>query len=292
VLLLECNSKIQSRRILQRPLFRGLYYLEGDIMKLWKICPFAFAFLLSQGCVSTSGELNWLRGGIERGPVKSKKIALEFTGGFFGEGGDHILDVLKKRNIKASFFFTGDFFRIKELEPVIWRIVNEGHYLGIHSDSHPLYCPWDNRDKTLITKEEFVKDIKASLKHLEKYNIDLEKNIYWIPPYEWYNEDISKWSNELGLILINYSPGSYSNADYTEEANKRFRSSDFIYSKILEKEEKDPNGLNGFLLLMHIGAGPGRKDKFFLKLDPLLEDLEGKGYSFVRVDELIGPSSK
>ena len=267
------------------------------MINFWKMSPLALSalsglLLFQSGCATPGGDpgrLTWVRGCIERGPLDEKKIALEFTGGSFGEGGDLILDVLEKHNIKAAFFFTGDFFRIKEFEPVIKKIVAGGHYLGIHSDTHPLYCPWDNRDKTLVTREEFNADIRASLKHLERFGVDPGKNIYWIPPYEWYNEDISRWSDELGLILINYSPGSYSNADYTGEADKNFRSSDFIYQKILEKEETDPNGLNGFFLLMHIGAGPGRKDKFFTRLDALLTELESRGYGFVRVDKMLDP---
>ncbi len=48
-----------------------------------------------------------------------------------------------------------------------------------------------------------------------------------------------------------------------------------------------PHGLNGFLLLLHIGAGPKRTDKFHTRFGELLDDLAGKGYQFVRVDELL-----
>ncbi len=92
--------------------------LEGDgiMIKLM-----ALGLLFSEtGCASLlgGGKLTWVRGGIERGPTDEKKISLVFTGGSFGEGGEHILNVLKKHGIKGSFFFTGDFFRTREFEQI------------------------------------------------------------------------------------------------------------------------------------------------------------------------------
>jgi len=47
--------------------------------------------------------------------------------------------------------------------------------------------------------------------------------------------------------------------------------------------------LNGFILLLHLGAGPGRADKFHARVGELLDDLARRGYEFVRVDELLRP---
>ena len=55
----------------------------------------------------------------------------------------------------------------------------------------------------------------------------------------------------------------------------------------MAKERKDPHGLNGFLLLVHIGSGPGRADKFPTRFGELLDYLSGKGYQFVRADDLL-----
>lgn len=52
--------------------------------------------------------------------------------------------------------------------------------------------------------------------------------------------------------------------------------------------EGEPHGLNGFILLLHLGSGPGRTDNFHPRLGELLDTLAAKGYQFVRVDELLG----
>jgi len=66
-------------------------------------------------------------------------------------------------------------------------------------------------------------------------------------------------------------------------------SSEVIYESIVGMETRDPNGLNGFLLLLHLGAGPGRTDKFHRRFPELIEHLAGKGYEFVTVEELLKP---
>jgi hypothetical protein len=91
----------------------------------------------------------------------------------------------------------------------------------------------------------------------------------------------------LGLTLINYSPGTLSHADYTGEAEANFRSSQLIFDSILKKDREDPCGLNGFILLLHIGAGEGRKDKFHTRLPELLDWLKEKNYQPLRVDQLL-----
>src|SRR5439155_6484059 len=97
---------------------------------------------------------------------------------------------------------------------------------------------------------------------------------------------------EMGLTLIGLTPGTRSNADYTGEADRNFVSSKVIFDSIVAKEQQDPNGLNGFLLLLHIGAGPGRADKFPARFGELLDYLAGKGYRAVRVDELLATDSR
>ena len=250
----------------------------------------AFIALALAVCFTCSGATNQFEfrdGGIIRGPKDKKRIALEFTSGGFVEGGTIILDQLKKHHAKASFFFTGDCFTNAENKLLAQRLLREGHYLGSHSDTHPLYCPWSGPKTTLVTSQLFIKDLEDNLKKIESVGVNRKQMKFWIPPFEHYNEGIVSWSRELGPTLINFSPGTRSNADYTEDDAKNFVSSQVIYESILKKEQAD--GLNGFLLLLHFGVGPKRTDKMHDRFGELMDYLNKRGYEFVRVDELLKP---
>lgn len=228
------------------------------------------------------------RGCIVRGPRDKKLIALEFTGGSFADGGANILEQLKKRNIKASFFFIGDFYRQPEFRTLIAQIRDEGHYLGPHSDKHPLYASWESPPKLLVTREAFVKDLEDNYRTMEKFEIAKDKARFFIPPYEHWTPEISAWSQEMGVVMINLTRGTKSHTDYMEDKDPKYVASPEIVKSIFEYEQKDPDGMNGFLLLMHIGAGPGRtRDHLYNYLGEILDELTRRGYQFVRVDELL-----
>ena len=215
-------------------------------------------------------------GGIIRTDPSVKHIDFVFTAADKADGAERIISTLRKYNIKGGFFFTGEFF---EMYPdVVRRLVAEGHYVGSHSYGHLLYAPWGNRDSLLVTRQEFNEDIFKSYKVLREFGITDAP--YFIPPYEHYNATISSWARQLGLQVINYTPGTITNGDYTTPEMKRYFSSKEILSRIWEYERTDPNGLNGHIMLIHFGTDPARTDKFYDKLPGLIRELRRKGYSF------------
>ena len=227
-------------------------------------------------------------GGIVRGPTTQRKIALEFTAHTFAEGGEVILDELARHHAKASFFVTGEFLDNPKFAPLVGRILKEGHYLGPHSDKHLLYCSWESGRRTLVGHAEFLRDVRENVAKITRLGVGRSEIKYFLPAFEHYNEQVANWAKELDLTLVNYTPGTRSNADYTGEAEKNFVSSQAIFDSILAKEKKDPDGLNGFLLLLHLGSGPERKDKFAARFGALLDQLSAKGYRFVSLKELVG----
>jgi peptidoglycan/xylan/chitin deacetylase (PgdA/CDA1 family) len=139
-----------------------------------------------------------------------------------------------------------------------------------------------------VTRDDFTGDLRDNVAKLAARGANPHGDArYFLPPFEHYNAEIASWSASLGWSLINFTPGTRSNADYTGEADANFVSSDTIFNSILGREREDPHGLNGFLLLLHLGSGPGRSDKFHVRFGELLDHLAEKGYRFVRVDVLL-----
>lgn len=229
-----------------------------------------------------------VQGAIIRGKTTDKKIALVFTGDEFADGGIKIGNTLKQNKVKASFFLTGKFYRNPAFKSLITTLKANGNYLGPHSNEHLLYNDWEKRDSLLVSQQQFSADLTANYKAMERFGISKKDSPYFLPPYEWYNQSISNWTSEMGLQLINFTPGTRSNADYTyPEMGKSYRSSEEIYQSIINFEKEKPDGLNGFMLLLHIGTDPRRTDKLYDRLPELINFLKNEGYELVKVDELL-----
>ncbi|MFT3786197.1 MAG: polysaccharide deacetylase family protein [Tepidisphaeraceae bacterium] len=224
-------------------------------------------------------------GGIVRGDVTRKKLSLVFTGGSYAEGVPTILKVCRERHIPAAFFVTGDF--VRQHPDAVKAVLNASQFVGPHSDKHLLYCDWSDRSKTLVTEEQFKTDLRANIDALKQ--VGAKESTLFLPPFEWFNEDQVKWSRELGLTLINFTPGSGSNRDYIPEGEKGFVASKQIADDILAYEQRDGHGLNGFILLLHTGSL--RKDKMTEELDRVIVDLQHRGYEFVPASGLVDTST-
>lgn len=247
-----------------------------------------FILCLTYFILSPQNDFEYSHGAIIRGDKTKKELALVFTGDEFADGGNNIRSILSSKGIKASFFLTGNFYRNPDFKAIIAGLKKDGHYLGAHSDKHLLYCSWENRDSLLISKEEFLADLDRNYAVMKNFGIQKPGARYFLPPYEWYNIKIAQWCSEAGLTLVNFTPGTRSHTDWTyPEIGKSYVTADAIFKSILDFEQKEKYGLNGFNLLLHIGSDPRRQDKSHTKLPDLIDALTKKGYQFKRIDDLL-----
>lgn len=221
------------------------------------------------------------QGGIVRGDRTRKEISLVFTGGDHADGVAAILHACRSQGVPASFFLTGAF--LAKHPEAVRAIVRDGHLVGPHSDQHLLYAPWSDRSKSIVSEAQFKADLRKNVEDLD--SLGAKRSPYFLPPFEWFNADQVRWSQDLGLTLINFTPGSGSNRDYIPESDPKFQSSQAIVDGILSFESRSPDGMNGFLLLLH--AGSLRQDKVHDRLESLLIELKRRGYRFVTLDDLL-----
>jgi endoglucanase len=219
-------------------------------------------------------------GAVTRMDSTKKIIFLAFTGHEFADGGTIIRKTLRDHGIKASFFFTGDFYRAQSNRAPITQLVTDGHYLGPHSDKHLLYASWDNRDSLLVSRRQFLDDLRDNYAAMSRFGIKKTNAPVFLPPYEWYNSAVAEWCKEAGVQLVNFTPGTRSNADYTVPSERNYRSSKEIEESIRAYTSSRPGAMNGFILLMHIGTDARRSDKLYAQLDGIIASLKRSGYAF------------
>ena len=165
------------------------------------------------------------------------------------------------------------------------QAVEAGHYVGPHSDGHLLYAPWEDREKSLVSRERFQADLYRNLAEIGELGVNRSEPVYFVPPYEWHNADHAEWAKELGCQMINFTSGTGSNRDYAPEGHEAFVPTKELIQDVLDYEQRSDSGLNGHLLLLHLGTT--RKDKVYAKLGELIEELVAREYSIVRVDKLL-----
>lgn len=235
--------------------------------------------------------LHYHQDGIIRGDTTQKTLALLFSGDQYDDGLEVIRKTLDQYDVKGSFFFTGRFYRDVAHADVVEKLRQKGHYLGAHSDQHLRYVSSEKPDSLLVSQTEFATDVSNNYVEMAAHGITKNQARLFMPAYEQYNAELAAWTKKLGLHLMGFTPGTRSNADYTTPEMPNYLGSVDILAHIKAYEREDPAGLNGFLLLMHIGASPARTDKFYTHLGELITWLQKSGYTILPVDALLMPTS-
>lgn len=210
---------------------------------------------------------------------ETKTIYLIFSADSLFNGGNHILNVLKNQGVKGSFFLTGNFLRMEQYKEITRRMIDEGHYVGGHSDKHILYSPWGaKRDSSLVAFDSVVVDMKRNLAELAKFGIAADDASWYLPPYEHYNAESVAALESIGMRVINYTPGTATPADYTYPGMNGYKTADSLIDALYRFEQK--SNLNGAIILIHPGVVSERPDPLFLRLKEMIKYLKKKGYSF------------
>lgn len=203
------------------------------------------------------GDINYqqVKGNYER---DDKMVAFTFDCAFGEANTDWLLDTLKKYNIHATFFMTGQW--MGNHGKWIERIIREGHEIGNHSYSHPSF-------RGLNEKEAYSQIERPILRMLENHGYRI--HLFRLP-YGWSNGRTNAIARYLGCEVIKWGQTSGDSGD---------KKADQIIKLLLSEKETQP----GDIILCHNDAKELQK-----YLVPVIEEFIARGYTFGTVSELMG----
>ncbi len=192
---------------------------------------------------------------IYRVKTNEKKVAITFDAAWGDEDTDEIISVLKENNAPSTFFVVGGF--VDRCEKSVKKLHIAGHEIANHSDTHLHMSGLD--------VESTVKELEGCETKIEKITKGSTK--LFRPPYGDYDKQLVTNARAKGFEVIQWDVDSLDWKDLSAEE---------IVSRV-EGRVKE-----GSIVLFHVGA---KNTPQALKI--LLPRLKEKGYSFVKVSELI-----
>lgn len=204
---------------------------------------------------------------IKKGNEDEKIIALTFDDGPDEVFTPQVLDILKKNDVKATFFLVGE--NLKQNKEIVKRQFEEGHEIGNHTYTH-INVAKSGYDKVYeeITKtQEEIKEITG-----------VEPKLFR-PPYRAMSRhmcDIVKNKNMNIILWSNLDPRDWSNPG--------------VYSIVNTIESKVGNG--NIILLHDYNNLRNSKSQTIQALESVIPYLKEQGYKFVTISELIANLDK
>ncbi|MCB4791167.1 MAG: polysaccharide deacetylase family protein [Elusimicrobia bacterium] len=194
------------------------------------------------------------------GPKDKKALSLTFDDGP-APNTKKVLNILKKHNIKATFFMEGA--KLAQYPDIAKEVQSAGHEIGIHLYSHPNFYAYKKSDY----REFLINEIEKTRKEAEKA-LGIKVSLLRMP-----NGYVRQWvkaiAKEQTLVLINWSFGTDWKKMTKEQLLKTYT------------EHIKP----GAIFLLH---DSGKKDKPMLEmLSDFIEELQRQGYSIVTISELL-----
>lgn len=198
------------------------------------------------------------KGGVlTKGNANKNDIALTFNISWGEDKVHHILEQLKKHNVQATFFVSGEW---AERHPDILEKITEGdHELGMLGYRYKSYLDQDI--------DQVRKDLNYAREIFRKLGYD-DVNLLR-PPSGHFNDEIVDLAEQLNYTVIhwNVNPNDWKNPG-----------SEQITDHVMKQTA------NGDIILLHASDAVKHTAK---ALDIILPGLENKGFNYVTISEII-----
>ncbi|MDI3481284.1 MAG: peptidoglycan-N-acetylglucosamine deacetylase [Tepidanaerobacteraceae bacterium] len=192
---------------------------------------------------------------IYRVQTREKKVAISFDAAWGSDITPKLLDILKKHNIKTTFFLVK--FWMEKYPEMTRLIAKEGHEIGNHSATHPKMGH--------ISREKIISELKEThdkIKELTGQDASLFR-----PPFGDYSDTLITTANEMGYHVIQWDVDSLDWKDLSVSA---------IYDRVMKQIKP------GSIVLFHNNGKHTAQ-----ALESIIVELKKRGYEIVPVSRLL-----
>lgn len=181
-----------------------------------------------------------------------KRVAITFDDGPNPDYTMTLLEGLKKRGVKATFFVLGE--EVESYPDILQAIYDDGHLIGVHSYQHVNFSQIG--DKAAL---EQINQTQEAI-----YAVTGEYAGYIRPPYGCWNKELSQKA-PLIEVLWDVDPLDWATND-----------ADAVVQRILRNTE------DGSIILLHDASGSSVQAAL-----TVIDILQQQGYELVTVEELL-----
>ncbi len=198
---------------------------------------------------------------VYQGKLKSneKVIALTFDDGPGPKNTAQVLEILKKNNIKATFFMVGQM--VKYFPQIAKQVAADGHVIGNHTWHH-WYFQMDGA--TAASEIDRTADII--------YKTTGEKTTLFRPPGGFLNNGLAQYAKNKKYAVMMWSEES-------GDAERRSPQVPMLVKNVLKYSKP------GAIVLLHDGGG--NRSKSVKALPEMIAGLKAQGYRFVTIPQLL-----
>lgn len=181
-----------------------------------------------------------------------KKVALTFDDGPNPDYTGMLLDGLKERGVRATFFVLGS--EVERYPQLVRRASEEGHLVGVHAYRHVNLCQ--------LSDAQAVEQIDRTNGAI--YRATGQYASYIRPPYGCWKEDLD-YEVQMVEVLWDIDPRDWATT-----------SSDLVVQRVLNEVEENS------IILLHDASKSSVQAAF-----TIIDTLQKQGYTFVTVEELL-----
>lgn len=187
--------------------------------------------------------------------TSEKKIAITFDAAWGADKTAQIVDILKEKGIRATFFLVG--FWVEDYPDMVRLVDDAGMEIGTHSNTHPKMSG--------LSEKQIREELETSINLIK--NITHKEIKLFRPPFGDYNDRLISVCESMNLQAIQWDVDSL---DWKGIGA----------GEILSRVSKGVR--NGSIILCH-----NNSDHIVDALPTLIDSLKERGYEFVAVGDLL-----